>query len=296
MRQQNAVVGWIAVSISLMALTFWSFWGSIEAFYEGWYHRSLWMNLGLTVIQYLFPVLVLMVAALTAVLLPRVGGALHGILALAILARFRTPAGLVLIAIPLAVLGILYWFGRVQPRKWALYAICFLPTATMIVCGTVPAYRVYERVDDGYRGMRTVAGNEVRLRWAPAGPGWPERGGNWYIAQHSCAYLSSDGAQVADQPQGIWRLPTADELVRSMTLHEQNAGGSWDASRGIPNYRLTPDKESPLWNPYSLVIYWWTATEFNEEQAYRLSYNGRAMVTPKKAGADYYGFRCVAEL
>jgi hypothetical protein len=253
------------------------------------------MNLVLTVIQYLFPVLVLMVAALTAVFFPRLGGGLHGMLSLVILVRFRTPAGLVLIALPLAVLGSLYWFGKVQPRKWALFAILCLPIAMMLVCGAVPAYRVYQRVDDGYRGMRTVEGNKVRLRWAPAGPGWPERGGNWYKAQHSCAYLSSDGTQVADQPQGIWRLPTAEELVRSMTLYGRNAGGFWDAARGVPNFQLTPDKESPLWNPYSLIIYWWTATEFNEQQAYLFSYNGHEIPSLKKAGAELYGFRCVAD-
>lgn len=164
MPQRNAVVGWIAVSVSLIALMFWSFWGSIEAFYEGWYHRSLWMNLSLALIQYLFPVLVLMIAALVGVLSPRAGGVLHEILALAVLARFNTPAGRLLIALPLAALGILYWFGRVQPRKWALCTICCLPIATLIVCGAVPAYRVYERMDDGYRGMRTIEGNGVRLR------------------------------------------------------------------------------------------------------------------------------------
>ena len=36
-------LGWAAVSISTAALVFWSVWGSIEAFYEGWYYRSFWM-------------------------------------------------------------------------------------------------------------------------------------------------------------------------------------------------------------------------------------------------------------
>jgi hypothetical protein len=60
----KALIGWIAVAISISALEFWGYWGSIEAFYEGWYFRSFWMNLELTAIQYLAPVLVLMGAGI----------------------------------------------------------------------------------------------------------------------------------------------------------------------------------------------------------------------------------------
>jgi hypothetical protein len=96
-------------------------------------------------------------------------------------------------------------------------------------------------------------------------------------------------------PQHTWRLPTADELAGSMSLHGQNAGGVWDGSRGVPSYRMTPGKQSPLWDPHWPVIYWWTATEPSEQRAYRFNFNGRAMATPKTAGPAYYGFRCVSE-
>jgi hypothetical protein len=288
------VLAWVAVSISSAALVLWSFWGSIEAFHEGWYYHSFWMNIALTVAQYLLPVLILMVAAVASVLWPRFGSLLHVVLALAVAATFNTRSARLLIALPLAALGALYWFGRLRGKKWALYSLCGLPIATLIVCGAGPAYRVFRRIDDGYRGARVVEGRGVRLRWAPAGPGWPERGANWYQAQHTCAYLSSDGSSVGDKPQNIWRLPTADELARSLSFHGANAGGVWD-SRGVPSYRITPDKESPLWDRYSPVIYWWTATEVNQQRAYRFAYNGRAMATIKSAGPAYYGFRCVTE-
>ena len=285
---------WAAVSISSALLVFWSVWGSIEAFYEGWYYRSLWMNLTLTMVQYLMPVLILMVSAVAGVLWPRFGSLLHVGFALGVAARFSTPSGRLLIALPLAGLGTLYWFGRLRNKKLALYGLCGLPIATLILCGAVPAYRVSRRVDDGYRGARVVEGRGVRLRWAPAGPGWPERGSNWHQAQNTCEYLSSDGLSVGDTPKNIWRLPTADELVRSLSLHGANAGGVWD-SRGVPSYQITPDKESPLWDRYSPVIYWWTATEVNEQRAWRFAYNGRAMATIKSSGPAYYGFRCVTE-
>ena len=286
------VLAWTAVSISSAVLVLWSFWGSIEAFYEGWYYRSFWMNLSLTVVQYLLPVLILMVAAVSGVLWPRFGALLHVALALVVAAKFSTPSGRLLIALPLAGLGTLYWFGRLRGKKRALYLLCGLPVLTLLVCGAVPAYRVSQRIDDGFHGARVVEGPGVQLRWAPAGPGWPERGMNWSQAQHACAHLSSDGLSLADKPQNIWRLPTADELARSLTLHGNNAGGVWDA-RGAASYQKTPDKESPLWDRYSPVIYWWTATEVNQQKAYRFAYNGRAMATVKSAGPAYYGFRCV---
>jgi hypothetical protein len=74
-------LGWAAVSISTAALVFWSVWGSIEAFYEGWYYRSFWMNVGLTMVQYLSPVLILMIAAVMSVLWHRLGALLHLVLA-----------------------------------------------------------------------------------------------------------------------------------------------------------------------------------------------------------------------
>ncbi len=287
-------LAWVAVSISCALLVFWSFWGSIETFYEGWYSRSFWMNLALTIVQYLLPALILMVAAVASVLWPRFGSLLHVALALAVAVKINTPAGRVLIALPLAGLGGLYWFGRLRSKKWVLYSLCGLPIATMIVCGAVPAYRVFRRMDDGDRRARVVEGRGVRLRWAPAGPGWPEHGANWYKARQTCAYLSPDGSSVGDKPENIWRLPTADELTRSLSLHGINAGGVWNG-RGMPSYQATPDKESPLWDRYSPVIYWWTATEVDTQSAYRFSYNGRAMPTIKSARPDYYGFRCVTE-
>ncbi len=289
------VIGWTAVSISTAALVFWSYWGSIEAFYEGWYYRSFWMNVALTIAQYLSPVLMLMTAAVVSVLRPRLGAFLHAILALAAAAILGTRSGTLWLAFPLAVLAAAYLFGEVHRRKLALLCICGLPAATLIGFGAWPAYQVSQRVDDGNRGARVIEGSGVRLRWAPAGPGWPQTGGNWHKARETCAHLARDGAVVAYSTQSIWRLPTADELVRSMSLHGKNAGGAWNSSRHVPSYRTTPDKESPLWDTHSLVIYWWTATEANSQRAYRFAYNGRAMATIKTAGPAYYGFRCVSD-
>ncbi len=286
------VCGWVAAGASCAALIFWTAWGSIETFYEGWYYRSLWMNLALTVAQYLLPALLLGLAAVTGVVWPRFGAIVHAGLAAGVALKLNTPSGRLLIALPLVALAVLYWCAKFRSKRWTLYWICGVPVLTGLVCGTWPAYRALGRLDDGDRGARIVAGNGVRLRWAPAGPGWPERGTNWLAAQETCVHLATDGRSVEGVLHNIWRLPTADELTRSLTFRGANAGGVW--INGATSYRVTPEKESPLWNRYSPVIYWWTATEVDDKRAYRFSYNGRAMVTRKSARPAYYGFRCVS--
>ena len=96
-------------------------------------------------------------------------------------------------------------------------------------------------------------------------------------------------------PQHIWRLPTVDEAVRSMARHGQNSGGVWDAEIAKATYKTTPDKESPLWNAHSQVIYWWTATVVDEERAYIIVYDGKVWPRNKQLSPAYLGFRCVKQ-
>ena len=148
-------------------------------------------------------------------------------------------------------------------------------------------------IDDGYLGVREVGGNGVDLVWAPAGPGWPGSGTDWNEAGEVCQFLSADGLTLANSPQNFWRLPTVDEAVRSMTRQGENSGGVWDGEEEAAAYEITPDKESPLWNIHSQVIYWWTATEIDEEHAYIIVYDGKVWPRSKEFGPAYLGFRCV---
>jgi hypothetical protein len=195
--------------------------------------------------------------------------------------------------IPLVGLGLLYGYGRPQPRKVALLLAMGLPVLTLILGGIEPAVRVSQRVDDGNLRARTVKGNGVTLTWAPEGPGWPRAGKDWYEAGEVCRHLAEDGLSTAAEPQGIWRLPTVDEAVRSMARHGHNCGGVWDAASAQASYQTTPDKESPLWNVHSQVIYWWTATEADGDHAYIIVYDGKVWERKKDFGPDYLGFRCV---
>ena len=47
---------------------------------------------------------------------------------------------------------------------------------------------------------------------------------------------------------------------------------------------------------YTFLIYWWTATEFDGEQAYMACYNGQVRPRNKDWGPGYYGYRAVKEV
>jgi hypothetical protein len=294
---KRRIVGWIAVGLSTAITCFWAFWGIIENFHEGWYYESWLSNVGLMFVQYLGPMIVFMGVALISIFWPRLGGGLHAILAL-LAARFfegNTNTVNFFLMLPLVGIGVLYWFGRPQPRKIALFLAVGLPMLTLIISGIEPVLRVSQRIDDGNLQARLVRGNRVNLIWAPDGPGWPRAGADWYEAQQMCQHLSEDGLTLTPEPQHIWRLPTVEQAVRSMALHGENSGGIWDAETIEATYQTRPDKESPLWNVHSQVIYWWTATEVDEERAYIIVYDGKVWPRKKQFGPAYLGFRCVKQ-
>jgi hypothetical protein len=291
------IVGWTAVVISTIITCFWAFWGIIENFHEGWYYASWLPNVGLMFAQYLSPMLLFMGLTLFAIFWPRLGAGLLVLFALVASGFFdviNNPALLLLIA-PLLGLAALYWYGRPQPRALAAALAVALPLLTLIISGISPALRVSHRLDDGDLQARRVAGNGVTLVWAPEGPGWPRSGKNWADAQEACRYLAEDGLAASPSVQDIWRLPTVDEAVRSMARHGRNSGGVWDPETAQAVYETKPDKESPLWNIHSQVIYWWTSTEVDDDHAYIIVYDGRVWPRSKQINPDYLGYRCVKE-
>lgn len=287
------IAGWAGVTLATAILCFWAFWGAAENFHEGWYFRSLWRNLGLMFVQYLAPTLVLLAPVVVALRWRRI--ALPVFLALAIVVGLffhLRGAGITLIAVPPVLLGILFQLGRPEPRRWAWRAVLILPLLTALITAAVPGYRAMTRFDDGNYGARLVQGNGVRLVWAPEGPGWGDRHASWSEAMERCAHLTADGRSLNAEPIGTWRLPTADEAVRSMVRHGRNAGGMWDAAHRRAAYRVWPEKESPLWKRYSPVIYWWTAAEDGPSRAFFISFNGYVVSATKRGSGDL-AFRCV---
>ena len=295
---RRQLAGWTALCISTLITCFWAFWGILENFHEGWYFESLASNLGLMFVQYLSPMLIFMGVTLVSIFWHRIGGGLHVVLALLGIGFFQafSNAAMFLIILPLIGVGLLYWVGGLVPRKLAASVIVGLPLLTLIISGIAPAIRVSQRLDDGNLQARSVHGNGVELTWAPDGPGWPRAGIDWHAAQKACSSLKEDGLTIAPTPQNIWRLPTVDEAVRSMARHGNNSGGVWDAEPLEATYDTIPDKESPLWNIHSQVIYWWTATETDGERAYIIVYDGKVWPRSKQLALAYLGFRCVKSL
>ncbi len=187
---------------------------------------------------------------------------------------------------------------------------------------------VLTRVDDGDRGARLIEGHGVALVWAPKGPGWNWKqpwGGypSWdmlalygvppvgfgekpgYEARHAsandmattglCRYLSEDGSTLMAERQDIWRMPTAEEIVRSLVRGGENAGCTWDGESEKALCERSPNKETPLWAPDEAPIYYWSADEYDEGEAYYISYNGRVSWQPKDWGNPRHGYRCVRE-
>lgn len=289
------VLGWLALSGSAAFTCTWAVWGILENFHEGFYHRTLARNLAMMLVQYLSPMLVFLAAGVAGVQHPWGGLVAHLLLAAAVAWRFRTSAGLLFIALPLVGLGLLYLFGRPEPRRLALLLLAVPPLLLTLGLAVEPAWRVAHRLDDGQRGARRIEGHGVALLWAPAGPGWPDHGMSWHEARLRCAHLSEDGLRLEDAPQGLWRLPTLDESVRSLVRGGRHCEGSLDPTTGQARFARRPDKESPLWDPHSKIIYWWTASEAGPERAYRIAYNGHVMALPKSGAWGYLGFRCVRD-
>ncbi|MDY0019415.1 MAG: hypothetical protein RBT47_05370 [Anaerolineae bacterium] len=227
-------------------------------------------------------------------------------------------------------LTLLWW-----RRHWRYLAGLGLPLLIFVGVSATMLPIVLTRVDDGDRGARLIEGNGVALIWAPEGPGWnwvqpwggyPSwqsvalygvppvgmedkpgygRQGEDFVfataadmaATNLCRYLSADGTTLLETPQDVWRMPTRDEVVRSLGRHGVNAGCEWHGGE-IPQQTactVRPDKESPLWATDHPVIYYWTVDSYSEERGYFVAYNGMVNATRKSGGNPRHSYRCVRE-
>ncbi len=298
MEKRKKILGWTAVSITVAVSGFWAYWGAFENFHEGWYSSLVWENIFMMLSQYLLITIVFVALGLVA-LKWRWAGLIAHLAAGGFFIWFFSGASFsvagLLILIPFVALGLLYFFGKPVPKKWAYRLVLFVPLAIILAISIPQGVKVSLRIDDGDFGARTVQGNGVTLIWAPQGPGWPEGNVSFEEAQDICAHLSEDGLTVMEEAQNIWRLPTAEEAVRSMMLHGENAGGVWNAQKETAAYQITPDKESPLWDVHSNVIYYWTAdtSVSNDERAYMIVYDGGVYSRSKTNSQGYLSFRAV---
>lgn len=300
-RDRKFWLGWIGVGITLIFSSLWAYWGAIENFHEGWYSHYVWENLFMLFFQYLLFTFVFVLLAVISLKWKRVGLALHILIAGASIWFFSGASLSVLggmIVLPILAIGLIYFFGEPEPKKWAYRLIIAVPLLVILAISIPQGIKVSQRINDQDFGARLVEGNGVTLVWAPRGPGWPDKGTSWEDAQRICRYLSEDGTQIMAEPQNIWRLPTVEEAVRSMMIHGENAGGVWDLVERKAGYTRTPDKESPLWDVHSKVIYYWTGdtSPQNEQRAYIIVYHGSVFDRIKSESQSYLSFRAVKEV
>ncbi len=287
--------------ITVLFSSIWAYWGAFENFHEGWYSHSIWENLFMLIFQYMLFAIVFVLLALIILKWKKIGLALHLLTGVSCIWFFSGASFNVLgllIVIPFAVLGLIYYFGEPYPLKWAYRLIIFVPLIIVLVISVPQGIRISNRINDGDFGIRIVEGNNVSLAWAPRGYGWPDRGVSWEEAQDICRHLSDDGLKIMETEQNIWRLPSVEEAVRSMMLHGENAGGVWYADIEKAVYEKIPDKETPLWDVNSKVIYYWTADTSiqDEKQAYIIVYDGGIYDKRKIDHQGYLSFRAVKEL
>ena len=116
-----------------------------------------------------------------------------------------------------------------------------------------------------------------------------------------CRYLSADGKTLMHEPQDIWRMPTTEEIIRSLVGGGENAGCIWDKDSGKADCVRQPNKDTPLWAPDEEPIYYWSADEYDEESAWYVPYTGGIRYggvighRPKGWGNPRHGYRCVRE-
>lgn len=300
MMNKKQIIGWCGVGITVIISGFWAYWGTFENFHEGWYSESLFENLTMLIFQYLSLSILLSSLALVTLKWKNIGIWCYGIMAVSA-GWFLTGSPFTLLGMIITAsfigLGILNYFGDPQPLKLAYRLIIIVPLIIAISISIPQSWKVFHRLELPHSGIAIVEGNGVALAWAPRGPGWPEKGVTWDEARWICSHLSQDGYTLTREEQNIWRLPNVDEAVRSMMLHNQNVNGEWDSLNKTASYSKTPDKESPLWDKYSAVIYYWTndTSGDNPKKAMIIVYNGQVHPRTKTTRMDSMSFRAVKD-
>ena len=294
MKAYRRIVGWLTIAVVCLVTGFWTWWGIIENFHEGWYHPSLAHNILLLLVQYLSLPLLFLLLTLLALYYRTIGSGLFAALGLYSFFFFSSPAGKVLVFIPLILLAAGFYTGEFGQKKRIAWALMGLMAGIILIFGTPQLIKVETRFNDHDFGTRLITGNDVRLIWAPQGEGFPLQGTDWHTARAACAHLNAAGTGREATPAHHWRLPTRDELVRSLSHNDVNAAGSLDTD-GAADYATKPDKETPLWNPHSPVIYYWTDELKTDDRAFLVAYNGTILARSITAGPAYQGYRCVRD-
>jgi hypothetical protein len=287
-------LGWLVAALSTVGASYGLAEGVRANFESGWFRETLVGNLLLACGRYMAPGLMILAAAAVGLAWHKWGALAHFALAPAawwVAAEARCWAPAVLVA-----LGVVWRLEspRASRRLWVW--MMGVPLVALLFCGAEPGWRALHRFDDGILGARIVEGNGVKLLWAPAGPGWSERGMSYPQAQEVCARLNESGHALEPAPVNLWRLATLDETVRSLERAGSSAGGEWDAVRREAKYRILPEKESPLWRIHSPVTSYWTKSPAGGTRNWQVTARGGVDAVERTLSTESLGCRCVRDL
>lgn len=313
-------LGWISLLLMFGISCFWAFWGVMENFHEGWYYTTLTENIMLMFVQYLSPLLICLILSLVACLSPRVAGLLYWLVGLAFTVfifytRYEITMPIVLswlpVLVPLFIIGLGLYQNQMPSRKVVFTVAILMPLILAISLAIPPLRRIDRRSYDNtkaenYHSNVTILLQydeksitmEETLLWAPEGPGWNKIGDVTFAkANEICSRLSEDGKKLEEKPVYIWRLPSVDEVVQSQEHDGKSCGGTWDNKKEIASYDFPPDKEYPLWEPYSPVIYWWTSSQRDsDKKVYMVVYHGQVHARNPNTSMGSLGFRAVKKI
>jgi len=125
------------------------------------------------------------------------------------------------------------------------------------------------------------------------GPSDPDAGDGSMERTGLCGYLSEDGTSLLPEATSAWRLPTADEVVRSLTRGGTSAGCTWDGRSPHATCERPPDKETPLWAPDQAPIYYLTSDRAGADHALGVNYTGGITAHRTVSASEGVGYRCV---
>lgn len=316
----------------ILITSIWTFWGINEMFHEGWYKPFEWIFFLLpSIISVIYSIITILYPIIGGILII-ISGSIFSIFIFSRMIKFHSFNIKNFISwIPLTLFFIFLGFlfikeGKKQKfnKNLKINRVNFLILINLIIIflfGTPLYFRNINRLNDGYRGEREIVGFEIKLIWAGEGVSfhfkskgnlsWNEialygkgeigfEGKRFIYATkedferyNMFRYINYEGTEITKEIQDYWRLPTIDELTRSMYRKGKCVGVPWNGKEGRQNYKITPDKETPLWLPDEPVIYYFSSTEANEKEIYTISYNGNVIKRDKSSVLGSLGFRAV---
>lgn len=316
----------------ILVTSIWSFWGINEMFHEGWYTPFEWIFFLLpSIISIIFSIITILFPIIGGILIIFFGTIFSIFIFSRIISSLGFTVKNFISWLPVTIFFILLGFlfinegkkGKIERniKTKRIILLILINLIIIFIFGTPLYFRNKNRLNDGFRGEREIVGFEIKLTWAGEGVcfqfkskgnlSWNEialygkgeigfEGKRFIYATkedfekyNMFRYINYEGTELTKEIHDYWRLPTIDELTRTMYRKGECVGTPWNGKEGKQKYKKIPDKETPLWLPDEPVIYYLSSTEANEKEVFTISYNGNVIKRDKSSVLGSLGFRAV---